>query len=58
MAAGPPFQSHRGCWAGIGVLAASVAVGDIPFGAARRDRLARRQFARYDGPLDDLLEPK
>jgi hypothetical protein len=54
----PSFQSHRGCWAGIAVLAASVVIGDILFGAARRDRLARRQLARYDGTLDDLLEPK
>lgn len=53
-----PFQSHRRCWAGIRILAASVNVGDILFRAARRDRLARRQLARYDGTLDDLLEPK
>jgi len=51
-----PFRNHRGCWAEFGVLAASVVVGNILFRTARRDRLARRQFVRYDGTLDDLLE--
>jgi hypothetical protein len=53
-----PVRSDRGLWAGIGILAASVAVALLLFRTARRDRLARRQLARYDGPLDDLLEPK
>ena len=53
-----PVRSDRGLWAGIGILAASVVVAFILFRTARRDRLARRQLARYDGPLDDLLEPK
>lgn len=53
-----PVRSDRGLWAGIAILAASVVVAIILFRTARRDRLARRQLARYDGPLDDLLEPK
>jgi len=53
-----PVRSDRGLWAGIGILAASVVVAMILFRTARRDRLARRQLVRYDGPLDDLLEPK
>ncbi len=53
-----PVRSDRGLWAGIGILAASVAVALLLFRTARRDRLARRQLARYDRPLDDLLEPK
>lgn len=53
-----PVRSDRGLWAGIGILAASVVVALLLFRTARRDRLARRQLARYDGPLDDLLEPK
>jgi hypothetical protein len=56
--ASAPVQGDRGLWAGIGILAASVVVAIILFRTARRDRLARRQSARYDGPLDDLLEPK
>ena len=58
LAATMPVRSDRGLWAGIGILAASVVVAIILFRTARRDRLARRQLARYDGPLDDLLEPK
>jgi hypothetical protein len=53
-----PGRSDRGLRTGIAILAACVVVAVILFRTARRDRLARRQLARYDGPLDDLLEPK
>ena len=46
--ASAPVRGDRGVWAGIGILAASVVVAIILFRTARRDRLARRQSARYD----------
>jgi hypothetical protein len=54
----PAPRGDRGWWAGLAILAASLIVALVLWRTACRDRLARQRLARYDGPLDDLLEPK
>lgn len=56
--ASPPPRPDRGLWAGLAILAVAIFVALFLWNTSRRDRLARQRLARYDGPLDDLLEPK
>ncbi|RIK79724.1 MAG: hypothetical protein DCC67_10170 [Planctomycetota bacterium] len=49
-----PGDAGRGLWAGAMLLVAIGVSGLLFARRARRDRLARRQRARYDAPLDDL----
>ena len=49
-------RGNRGLWAGLAILGVGVAVWLVMLRTSRRDRLARQRLARYDEPLDNLLE--